>query len=162
VSQITDLFIEKEKDISWSDSQEAAFLKIIVLFTSGKTPILRHNDPNQPSLVETDASHFATAGLLLQMFEDGKLHPVSFVSWKLLPAQLNYNMFNKEMPAIIFLLRKRRQFLPGAQYEAIVYSDHQNFTYFKTAVLLYKSQTRSAEELLTFNIHWYFGRVLPI
>jgi len=31
---------------SWNGAQEAAFLKITILFTSGKTPVLRHEDAN--------------------------------------------------------------------------------------------------------------------
>jgi len=54
-----------------------------ILFTSGKTPYLGNYDPNRPALVETDASDFAIAAILSQMFEDAKLHPVSFISRKL-------------------------------------------------------------------------------
>jgi len=46
VAPITDLLKGKTKSIQWLDAQEAAFLKITVFFTSGKTPILRHYDPN--------------------------------------------------------------------------------------------------------------------
>jgi hypothetical protein len=55
VAPITDLLGGKTKDINWADAQEAAFHKITILFTSGKTPILRHHNPNRPALVETDA-----------------------------------------------------------------------------------------------------------
>jgi hypothetical protein len=45
VVPITDLLRGKTKDINWANAQEAAFLKIPILFTSGKTSILRHYDP---------------------------------------------------------------------------------------------------------------------
>jgi hypothetical protein len=39
VSPIADLLKGKTKKISWGGAQEAAFLKIGILFTSGTTPI---------------------------------------------------------------------------------------------------------------------------
>jgi len=109
-------------------------------FTSRKRPIPRHYDPNRPALVETDASDFAIAGILSQKFNDGRLHPVSFISRKLSPAELNYDVFNKEMLAVVFCLTKWRYFLQGAEYKTIVFSDHQNLTYFKPAVSLNRRQ----------------------
>jgi len=82
VSPITDLLRGPETTIVWGQPHEAAFLKIVVLYTSGKAPILRHYDPSRPALVETDALDLAIAGILSQKFEDGKLHPVSFISRK--------------------------------------------------------------------------------
>jgi len=69
VSPITDL-LRQEVVVVWGEAQEAAFLKITILFTSGKTPILRHYDPDRLALLEPDASDFAIAGILSQKFED--------------------------------------------------------------------------------------------
>jgi hypothetical protein len=156
VVPITDLLRGKTKDINWADAQEAAFLKIPILFTSGKTPILRHYDPNRPALVETDASDFVIAGILSQKFDDGKLHPVNFISRKLSQAELNYDVYDKEMLAIVVSLRKWCYFLQGAYHETIVHSDHQNLTYFMTAVSLNRRQARWAEELKTYNFDLFY------
>jgi len=83
VAPITDHLRGKSKKNIWAEAQEAAFLKITILFTSGKTLILRHYDPNRSALVETDVSDFALAAILSQKIEDGKQHPVSFISRKL-------------------------------------------------------------------------------
>ena len=158
VSPITDLLHGKTKDINWGEAQEAAFLKITILFTSGKTPIVRHYDLNRPALVETDTSDFAIAGVLSQKFEDRKLHPVSFISRKLLQAELNYDVYDKEMLTIVFSLQKWRYFLQGAKHKTIVYSDHQNLTYFKTAVSLKRRQARWAEELLSYSFDLFYRK----
>jgi len=105
VSPITDLLRGKGKDIIWDEAQEAAFLKITVLFTSGKTPILRHYNPNRPAVVETDASDFAIAAILSQQFKDRKVHPVGFISRKLSQVEQNYDVYDKEMLAVVFSLR---------------------------------------------------------
>jgi hypothetical protein len=63
LSPITDLL---RQDIRFErrEAQESAFLKITILFTSGKTPILRHYDPDRPALLETDGSDLSIAGIL--------------------------------------------------------------------------------------------------
>jgi hypothetical protein len=151
VVPITNLLRGKTNNIEWLNAQEAAFLKIMILFTSGKTPILWHYDPSRPALVETDASEFAIAAILSQKSEDGKLHPVSFISVKLLQAELNYDVYDKEMLAVVFALRKWKYCLQGAQHKMIIYSDHHNHTYFKSAVSLNRRQARWAEELLSYD-----------
>jgi hypothetical protein len=79
VAPITDLLKGNGKDLSFGSAQEAAFLKIVVLFTSGYTPILRHFDQERPALIETDASDFAIGAVLSQKFEDGNIHPCAFL-----------------------------------------------------------------------------------
>jgi hypothetical protein len=55
VAPITDLLKGNGKDFQFKEAQEAVFLKIVILFTSGNTPILRHLDQERPALIETDA-----------------------------------------------------------------------------------------------------------
>jgi len=98
----------QDKTFQWGEAQEAAFLTDTILFTSRKTPILRHYDLDRPALLETDASYCAIASILSQKFEDGKIHPVWFVSRKLNPAELDYNVYDKEMLAVAFSLQKNR------------------------------------------------------
>jgi len=157
VSSITDL-LRQDTKFEWGEAQEAAFLKVTILFTSGKTPILRHYDPDRPALLETEASDFAIAGILSQKFKDGKLHPVQFVSSKLNTAELNYDVYDKEMLAMLFSLRKNRHYLQGAIHKTTIFSDHQNLTYFKTAVLLNRRQARWSEELKQYNFQLLYRK----
>jgi len=150
VSPITDL-LRQDVTFKWGEAQEAAFLKVVILFTSGKTPIFRHYDPDRTALLETDASDFAIAGILSQKFEDGKIHPVRFVSTTLTPAELNYDVYDKEMVAIVFSLAKNRHYLQGAEHKTMIFSYHQNLTYFETAVLLNRRQARWAEQLKNYH-----------
>lgn len=70
LAPITDL-LRGDTKFKWGDVQEAAFLKITICFVSGKTPKLRHYDPNRRALLETDASDFAIAEVHSQKFKDG-------------------------------------------------------------------------------------------
>jgi hypothetical protein len=157
VSPITDL-LKHDVKFEWGEAQEAAFLKITVLFLSGKTPILRHYNPDRPAPLETDASDFAIAGILSQKFADGKIHPVRFVSRKLSLAELNYNVYDKEMLAVVFSLKKNRHYLQGAVHKTTIFSDHQNLTYFKSAVLLNQRQARWSEELKQYNFQLFYRK----
>jgi len=45
VSPITDL-LRQDVSFKWGEAQEAAILKVVILLTSSKTPILKHYDPD--------------------------------------------------------------------------------------------------------------------
>jgi hypothetical protein len=139
--------MQQDPKFKWGEAQEAAFLKTTILFTPGKTLILRHYNSDRPALLELNASDFAIAGILLQKFKDGKIHSVRFVSRKLNPAELKYGVYDKAMLAVVFSLRKNRHYLQGAEHKTKFFSDHQNVTYFKSAILLNRSQARWAEKL---------------
>jgi hypothetical protein len=83
-----------------------------------------------------DTSDFAIAVELSQKLEDGKIHPVRFVSRTLNPAELNYDIYDKDMLAVVFSLRKNRHYPQGAKHKTTIFSDHQNLIYFKSAILL--------------------------
>jgi hypothetical protein len=105
IAPITDL-LRHDMKFDWGVAQQAAFLKLTILIISGKPPILRHYNPDRSGLLETDASDFAIAGTLSQIFEDCEIHPVRFISRKLNLAELNYDVYDKEMLAVLFSLQK--------------------------------------------------------
>ena len=82
----------------WSKECEKAFQELKTRFTTA--PILRHFDPEKEVIVETDASDYVSAGIMSQ-YEDGVLHPVAFFSKKHTPAECNYEIYDKELMAII-------------------------------------------------------------
>ena len=68
--------------------------------------MLRIADPIQPFKVKTDASDYAIGGQLSQRDDNGKLHLVAFFSKKLNGPQLNYQIHDKELIAIIEAFRE--------------------------------------------------------
>jgi hypothetical protein len=68
-------------------------------FTS--IPVLAPFDPDCNVIVETDASNYVSAGVLSQYNNDGILHPVTYFSKKYSPAACNYEIYDKELMAII-------------------------------------------------------------
>jgi len=70
ISPISDLLRGDKKLFHWGEAHEVAFLKIMILFTSGKTPILWDYDPERLALLETDAFDFTIATVLSLKVED--------------------------------------------------------------------------------------------
>jgi hypothetical protein len=131
VAPITDILKGDGKNFEFGEAQKAAYYKICILFATQNTPILRHYEEDRPAMVETDTSHYAMGAILSQHFEDGKIHPVAFISKKFSPAELNYQIYDKGMLAMIYAMNQWRCYLQGAIYTTIVYSNHMNFQYFK-------------------------------
>ena len=76
-------------------------------FTSA--PMLRHFDASLPTKVETDASGFAAAGIISQLFgaaANARWHPIAFYSKKFTPAEVNYDTHDQELLAIVLAFRQ--------------------------------------------------------
>ena len=76
-----------------------AFKRLKERFTS--TPILAHFHHECRKCLETDASDLAKGSILSQLEPDGRWHPLAFYSKKFTLAEINYDIHNKEMSAII-------------------------------------------------------------
>jgi hypothetical protein len=118
-------------------------------FTSA--PILIHPDPAKPFIVETDASNFALGAILSQFGIDGLLHPVAFYSRKLTNAEINYQVYDKELLAIITAFEQWKLYLVGAQHRVQVQTDHKNLLYFTTTRTLNRRQARWSIFLVDFD-----------
>ncbi|TPX14390.1 uncharacterized protein E0L32_012456, partial [Thyridium curvatum] len=101
-------------------------------------PVTRMADPDRPYELETDASDYALGGQLGQRDDDGKLHPVAYFSKKLHGPELNYQIHDKELMAIIECFKEWRPYLSGTQHPITVFTDHKNLTYFTTSKELNK------------------------
>jgi len=87
-------------------------------------PILAHFDAQRPVIIETDASDFALGAVLSQKDEENRLHPVAFHSRKFQSAEINYEIHNKELLAIVDAFKHWRCYCEGATHQVQVYSDH--------------------------------------
>jgi hypothetical protein len=62
--------------------------------------MLAQFNETRETVVECDASGWAVGGALMQ-FVDGILRPVAFYSRWMIPAEYNYEIYDKEMLAIV-------------------------------------------------------------
>lgn len=140
-----------KKDIPflWDADCQRAFESLKKAFTSA--PILRHFDPDKPSTIECDSSDYVNAGCLSQPDEDGILHPVAFFSKRLTPTECNYDIYDKELMAIVRSFEEWRAELEGTGVPVEVISDHKNLQHFMTTKRLSRRQARWSEFLSRFN-----------
>jgi hypothetical protein len=59
------------------------------------------SNPEKEKTLETDALDYAIGMRLTQLGDDGKLRLIVFYSRKLIQAELNYDIHNKELLAIV-------------------------------------------------------------
>ena len=134
---------EKHEWQSTSEIEQAQ-KQLVQAFTTA--PVLRHFDPEEPAIVETDASDFALGGILSQKHE-GRLYPIAFHSRKFTEAEINYDTADKELLAIVDCFKRWRRYLEGAKHQVQVISDHQNLELFQSTKVLNRRQARWAQEL---------------
>ncbi|QRW17972.1 Retrotransposable element Tf2 protein [Rhizoctonia solani] len=125
------ILTQKEQPWIWLEEQKAAFDAIKAEIC--KEPVLAHPDESKPYTLETDASGAAMGAVLSQRKEDGCLHPVAFMSASFSPAELNYDMHDKELLAITCAFEHWRIFLEGTEQPITVFTDHKNLEYWKSA-----------------------------
>nr|XP_036575130.1 reverse transcriptase domain protein [Colletotrichum truncatum]KAF6781651.1 reverse transcriptase domain protein [Colletotrichum truncatum] len=142
------LKMSKDK-VAAEKEQDQAFNEIKRQVTS--EPILIIPNPEKPFEVETDSSDYAIGGQLGQRDDEGRLHPCAFFSRKLHGPELNYQIHDKELIAIIEAFKEWRPQLSGTKYEVKVYTDHKNLAHFTTSKDLNKRQIRWSEFLSEFN-----------
>ena len=79
--------------------------------------------------VKTDASDHTIGGVLFQE-QDGKWKPIAFLSRMMQPVERNYEIYNKELLAIVEALTKWRQYLLDTLETFKIWTDHENLKYF--------------------------------
>jgi len=99
-------------------------------------PILTHFDTQRPIVIETDSSDLALGAVLSQRDDENRLHPVVFHSRKFQPAEINYEIHDKELLAVVDTFKHWRRYCEGATNQVQVYSDHQNLEYFTMTKVL--------------------------
>jgi len=76
--------------------------------------------------VEADTLDYAMEGVLLTKCEDGKWRLVAFISKSLNATEQNYEIYDKEILAVIRCLEVWRHYLGGAKLKFEIWTDHKN------------------------------------
>jgi hypothetical protein len=111
----------------WDDACKAAFEALKTAFTTA--PIPKIANPYSPFILEYDCSDFALGSVLSQVCEkDQALHQVAYLSRSLIKSKRNYEIFVKELLAIVALFKEWCHYLKGKPHwlKAIVHTNHQN------------------------------------
>jgi len=92
---------------------------------------------------------------------DGDIHPIVFYSCSMQPAELNYEIYDKELLAIFEAFQQWCNYPEGSAHVILLLSDHKNLEYFTTTKQLMHCQVRWSEYLSSFNylIHYHTGQL---
>ncbi|MBW0479504.1 hypothetical protein O181_019219 [Austropuccinia psidii MF-1] len=154
-------FLKKYSHFPINEEALRKFHQLKEPFTA--SPILSHFDPSLPTIVETDASDYALGAVMSQLSDSGK-RPIAFDSRKLLPADLNYDIHEKELLCIVLALKCWRAFLLPLSSSFEVLTNHSSLQYFMSSNIVTHFQAHWAEFLsdFHFSITYFPGRLATL
>uniref|UniRef100_A0A0W0GFR5 Pro-pol protein n=1 Tax=Moniliophthora roreri TaxID=221103 RepID=A0A0W0GFR5_MONRR len=114
--------------------------------------ILKMPDDTQPFIIEADASKWATGAVLRQKDTDNEFHPCGYLSHALTETEWNYEIYDRELLAIVNTLKAWEHYLLGSTHPVTILSDHKNLSYFRTAQKLNPRQARWSLYLSQFEL----------
>jgi len=141
---------KKDVTFEWTIERQKTFEKLKKCFTTA--PVLQIPDKYRQFAIATDASLYATGGVLLQKNSNGEWLPCSFISQSFNPAERNYQIYDRELLGIVRALKAWRHYLLGSPYPVIVYTDHKNLQYFRDVQDLNRRQARWQTFLSQFEL----------
>jgi len=87
---------------------------------------------NKKIRIEVDIFDYATEGVLSMKCEDRKWRPVAYLLKSLNKIERNYEIYNKEILAVIRGLENWRYLLEGTRFKFKIWTNHKNLEYFMT------------------------------
>jgi hypothetical protein len=112
--------------------------------------VLHTPDWTKQFILETDVSGYALGAVIIQEFDDN-VHPIAFHSWRLQPAEKNYNTHDKELASVVFGFKCGWPYFLGAQLLIKVWTDHKNLQYFREPQKITSHQAQWIEFLQDFD-----------
>ena len=140
---------QKETIFQWSEACQKAFELLRKQMVTA--PVLQHFDWTKKAILKTDSSDHVNAGILSQYDDNGVLHPVAFYSKNMVPAECNYEIYDKELLAIIHCLKHWRPELEVTELPIEIFTDHKALEHFMSTKELTCRQVHWAEKLSEYN-----------
>ncbi|ESK81288.1 reverse transcriptase-rnase h-integrase [Moniliophthora roreri MCA 2997] len=108
-------------------------------------------DTDKPFIIEVDALKWAMGAVLKQQGVDSEWHPCGYLLKSLTAMEQNYEIYNRELLAIVWALAEWRHYLRG-KYKVVVLLDYRNLMYFWMAQKLNRWQARWSLFLSEFEL----------
>ena len=121
---------QKDTPFEWNEACQTAFESLKKQITEAS--VLRHFDQNRELYLKTDSSDYVNSDVLSQKNDDGVLHSVAFYSKNLLPAECNYEIYDKELLVIIRCFEHWRPELKFSDISIKVFTDRKSLQHFMT------------------------------
>ena len=123
-----------------------------------RRPILRQPDYKKPFFLATDASAYGVGAVLSQ---EGELHPrtkkpiqhpIAYYSATFTPTERNYDIYERELLAILKALEHWRPHLAATEIPVTVLTDHANLTFWKNPRKVNRRVARWFATLQDYNL----------
>jgi hypothetical protein len=134
-----------KRDWEWTPDMENAFVDLKESFTTALFLTLYSRE--RQCILETDTSDFVLGVVISQKSSDDNLHPIAYYSCKFSPAEINYEIYDIELLAVLDSFKMWRNYLEGTLLPVLVYTDYQNLENFTTTKVLNRRQALWAQEL---------------
>ena len=136
----------------WGPPQQTTFTTLLSHFQTA--PVLHLPDVQQPFIVMMDASLLASGRILMQRDGNSDLRPCAYLSQTFSPVECNYDIYDRELLAIIHALDHWCHYLQGTRHPVTLLTDHKNLTYFHQPQKLSHCQARWMMFLQDFDLHF--------
>jgi hypothetical protein len=140
---------KKDTKWIWGDKEQTAFQTLKDTFMT--EPVLAQWESGKPVQIETDASNYAMGAVHSQQKDNSLWHPIAFRSTSMTKAKRNYQIYDKEMLAIIRATEDWRHYLEDQDTPFEILTDHNNLKWWTNAQDLMRRQARWALWLSRFN-----------
>jgi hypothetical protein len=104
--------------------------------------VLRHFDSDRTVIVKIDAFDYVSDGILSQHDDQEVLHSVAYFFKKHNSVECNYEIYDKELMAIVRCFEEWRSELKEFAFSISVISNHKNLEYFASIKQLSRRQSR--------------------
>src|SRR6266702_1816434 len=129
IAKVLNKLTKKDIPWGWTPERQQAFEALKRLICS--EPVLLLPTLENPFEMEVDASSFTIGATLSQQDKRKRWHPVAYFSETLSEAERNYDIYDRELLAIVKSLRHWRTYLAGAPHQVVIHTNHANLLYWK-------------------------------
>ena len=123
--------MKKNQPFKWTTECQQAFEELKRCFT--EEPVLMMPDQTKPFQIECDMSKYASGAVLTEVDGNGNRHPCAFISKTFSETERFYEIYDRELLAIIRALEEWRHYIQGSPHTTLILSDHKNLTYYREA-----------------------------
>ena len=104
-------YTRNEEDLTWTKEAEAAFVALKESLST--SPVLAYPQTGKPFYVDTDACEYAMGAVLTQKDDQGRDHPIIYMSRCFSDAERRYCIWRKEMLAVKMAVKSFEPYIIG-------------------------------------------------
>ena len=149
----------KSATFHWGKEEQDAFDEIRSIMC--RAPVLQQPNFQKKFYLQTDASAYSVGAVLSQegdtttpslaKFKKPVTHPVAFFSATFTPTEWNYDIYERELLAMMKVLTHWRPYLGWTKFPFTIMTDHANLQYWKSPKNLNRRTARWHADLQEYD-----------